>query len=437
MELHPFPSRASVGVVAAAVLMLGAIGAFAAGQEPSGRPLSDHPAQGDYPYPVVRDLSGVVPAGPRLLPSPPLGDGPWTYQTTEAAIRVSVVTRGFSHPYGFAILPDGATILISERAGSLRVVRNGVIDPRPVPGVPEVIYRGTEAGLMDVVLHPRFQQNQWVFFTYHKPLGNGLASNAVGRGTWTGAALEDVREIFVSDDVDTEVSRIAFGSDGMLYMTIGGPGTGPPESLERPQHTDDYAGKVLRMRDDGSVPFDNPFAGDPFSRPYIYALGFRNQLGLAFNPFTGELWAAEQGPNGGDEVNVIRPGLNYGWPLASYGRDYLGPRFDASHAARGFEEPVLYWTPSIAVSGMAFYDGDRFPNWRRNLFVGGMREGEMSPTGKLERIIFNDAWQELRRESLLRDLHQRIRDVHQGPDGLLYVVTEEEDAALLRIEPAA
>ena len=396
---------------------------------------STNPAQRNYPYPVARDLRGVVPPGPRQLPSPPLGDGPWIFETTEATVRVSVVTKGFSHPYGLAILPDGATMLISERAGDLRVVRNGVIDPDPVPGVPEVIYRGTEAGLMDVVLHPDFESNRRVYFTYHKPIGGNLASNAVGRGRWDGLALTDVEEIFLSDDVDTEVSRIAFGADGLLYMTIGGPGTGPPESLNRPQHGNDYAGKLLRMRDDGSLPPDNPFVGDAAYRPYVYAMGFRNQLGLAINPFNGDLWAAEQGPNGGDEVNVIRPGRNYGWPFASYGRDYLGPRFNAAHAAQGFEEPTLYWVPSIAVSGMTFYDGNRFPEWRGSLFVGGMREGELSPTGKLERIEFNDQWEELRRESLLRDLHQRIRDVRQGPDGLLHVITEEDAAALLRLEP--
>ena len=288
---------------------------------------------------------------------------------------------------------------------------------------------------MDVVLHPAFEKNHWVYFSYHKPIGNNLASNAVGRGTWDGNALTDVKEIFLSDDVDTEVSRIAFGRDGLLYMTIGGPGTGPAPSLNRPQNGNDYAGKLLRMRDDGTLPPDSPFAGKTGYKPYIYAMGFRNQLGLTVNPYNGELWAAEQGPNGGDEVNVILPGKNYGWPFASYGRDYMGPRFNAQHMAQGFEEPTVYWVPSIAVSGMTFYNGDRFPNWRRNLFVGGMREGEISPTGKLDRIVFNDKWQELRRESLLRDLHQRIRDVRQGPDGLLYVVTEEDDAALLRIEP--
>jgi aldose sugar dehydrogenase len=423
--------RVGVGIVGA-LLAVGA--ALADGQGNSGQQ-APNPVPQKYPYPVVRDLKGVIPPGPRPLPSPPLGVGPWTTQTTEAKIRVSVVTKGFSHPYGFTFLPDGTTILISERAGALRVVRDGVIDPNPVAGVPKVIYRGTEAGLMDVVLHPGFEKNRWVYFTYHKPIGNNLASNAVGRGTWDGKALTDVKEIFLSDDVDTEVSRIAFGRDGMLYMTIGGPGTGPAPSLNRPQNGNDYAGKLLRMRDDGSLPSDNPFAGKSGYKPYIYAMGFRNQLGLTINPYNGEVWAAEQGPNGGDEVNVILPGRNYGWPLASYGRDYLGPRFNAQHTAQGFEEPTVYWVPSIAVSGMTFYNGDRFPNWQRNLFVGGMREGEMSPTGKLERIVFNDKWEELRRESLLRDLHQRIRDVRQGPDGLLYVVTEEDDAALLRIEP--
>ena len=405
-------------------------GAGQRGQQPP----APNPMQDKYPYPVVRDQRGVVPPGPRLLPSPPLGDGPWMFQTTEANIRVSVVTKGFSHPYGLAILSDG-TFLITERAGALRVVRNGVLDPMPVAGVPQVIYRGTEAGLMDIILHPNFAQNHWVYFTYHKPIGNNLASNAVGRATWDGKALTDVKEIFLSDDVDTEVSRIAFGRDGMLYMSIGGPGTGPPPSLDRPQHGNDYAGKLLRMRDDGSLPRDNPFAGKKDYKPYIYAMGFRNQLGLTINPFNGEIWAAEQGPNGGDEVNVIQAGKNYGWPFVSYGRDYRGPRFNAGHAARGFEEPTVYWVPSIAVSGMTFYNGDRFPNWRRNLFVGGMREGEFSPTGQLQRIVFNENWEELRREALLRDLHQRIRDVRQGPDGLLYVITEEDAAALLRIEP--
>jgi glucose/arabinose dehydrogenase len=411
-------------------------GAAGARQGGPGAAPAPNPRQKDFPYPVVRDQRGAVPPGPRQLPSPSLAPGPFTYQTAEAGtVRVTVVTRGISHPYAMAFLYDGA-ILVTERAGALRVIRNGVLDPAPVAGTPQVIYRGTEAGLMDLALHPNHAQNHWVYFSYHKPIGDNLASNAIGRGTWDGRQLTDVKEIFLSNDVDTEVSRIVFGRDGMLYMTIGSPGTGQPEAVARAQHKNDYAGKVLRMRDDGSLPPDNPFVNDRNYKPYVYAMGFRNQLGLTVNPFNGEIWAAEQGPNGGDEVNVIAAGRNYGWPLASYGRDYRGPRFPASHAAQGFEEPVVYWSPSIAVSGAMFYDGDQFPGWRRNLFVGGMREGEMAPTGQLVRIVFNDQWQEMRRESLLRDLHQRIRDVRQGPDGFIYVLTEENDSALLKIEPA-
>ena len=406
-----------------------------AGGRQAGPP-APNPRQKDFPYPVVRDQRGCCPAGPRALPSPPLGAGPWTFQTTEAAIRVSIVARGIEHPYAMAFMDDGA-ILVTERIGRLRVIRNGVLEALPpAPNLPPMIYRGTEAGMMDLALHPNYAQNHLVYFSYHKPIGDNLASNAVARGRWDGKQLVDVKEIFLSDDVDTEVSRIAFGRDGMLYMTIGSPGTGQPEAVARAQHKNDYAGKLLRMRDDGTVPPDNPFVNDRSYKPYIFAMGFRNQLGLTVNPYTGDLYAGEQGPNGGDEINVMKAGKNYGWPLASYGRDYNGPRFPASHVDKGFEEPVVYWVPSIALSGLTFYNGDKFPNWRRNLFVGGMREGEMSPTGQLVRVVFNDKWEELRRESLLRDLHQRIRDVRQGPDGNLYVLTEENDSALLKIEPA-
>jgi aldose sugar dehydrogenase len=400
-----------------------------------------------YPYPEVRDMRGVVPPGPKVPPynSPPLGDGPWMFETYEQRhIKVSVVTKGLSHPWSVAFLPDGA-MLITERVGRLRLLRNGVLQAAPVKGTPQVVSISTMAGLMDIALHPRFAENKWVYISYHKPVGMGksvdgkdfpLASNSILRGTWDGNQLTDVRDIFVADDVDMEMSRIAFGQDGMLYMTIGGPGTGPPASLDRPQHGNDYAGKILRMTDEGGVPKDNPFVGKAGFKPLIYTMGHRTQLGLTINPYNGEVWAGEQGPNGGDEVNVLKAGGNYGWPVVSYGSDYRGPRFPTSTSGPPFEEPRLFWTPSIALSGMMFYTGDRFPNWKRNLFVGGMREGEIARTGQLVRIVFNDSWQELRREGLLRDLHQRIRDVRQGPDGLLYVLTEEDAAALLKIEPA-
>jgi glucose/arabinose dehydrogenase len=402
--------------------------------------------QPKYSYPVVRDQRGVIPPGPRVPPynSPPLGDGPFHFETYEQRnIRVSVVSRGLSHPWSVAFIPGG-DVLVTERIGRLRLIRDGVLQPAPVAGTPAVVSLGTMAGLMDIALHPRFAENRWIYISYHKPAGTGvgvdgkespLASNAILRGTWDGTRLTDVSDVFVADDVDTEVSRIAFGPDGMLYMTIGGPGTGPKESLDRPQHGNDYAGKILRMRDDGGLPPDNPFVGRSGFKPYIYSMGHRNQLGLAINPYTGEVWAGEQGPNGGDEVNIIKAGRNYGWPFVTDGRDYRGHYLTPVPYREGMERPHVLWVPSIALSGMAFYTGDRFPNWQRNLFVGGMREGEIARTGQLPRIVFNENWDELRRESLLRELHQRIRDVRQGPDGLLYVLTEEDAAALLKIEP--
>ena len=401
-----------------------------------------------YSYPTVRDMRGVIPPGPKVSPynSPALGDGPFLFETYEERnIRVSVVTKGLSHPWSLAFLPGG-DMLITEKVGRLRVVRNGRLDPTPVAGTPMVTSFSTMAGLMDIALHPRFAENRWVYISYHKPAGTDVgadgretpvAKNSILRGTWDGRALTEVRDVFVSDDVDTEVSRIAFGQDGLLYMTIGGPGTGPDISLDRPQHGNDYAGKILRMRDDGSVPPDNPFVGKAGYKPLIFSMGHRNQLGLAINPYNGEVWAGEQGPNGGDEVNIIRAGRNYGWPVVSDGRDYRGHYLSPSPFKEGMERPHVVWVPSIALSGMAFYTGDRFPNWKRNLFVGGMREGEIARSGQLVRIVFNENWDELRREPLLRDLHQRIRDVRQGPDGLIYVLTDEDAAALLRIEPTA
>jgi aldose sugar dehydrogenase len=348
-----------------------------------------------------------------------------------------VVTRGLSHPWSLAFLPDG-TILITERVGRLRVVRNGVLAPTPVPGTPQVLSRATMAGLMDIAPHPNFAQNKWIYISYHKPLAPGVAANAVLRGTWDGKALTDVQDVFVSDDVDTEASRIVFGKDGMLYMGIGGPGTGPRVSIDRAQHTSDLAGKVLRLKDDGSVPPDNPFVGKSGYKPSIFTVGHRVQLGLTLNPFTGEIWESENGPNGGDELNVLKPGRNYGWPIVSYGRSYPGPWQAPKLSHENFEQPLVIWVPSIAASGMAFYTGDKLPKWKGDVFVGALREGEIPGTGHLERILFNEKMEELRRESLLVPMHQRIRDVRQGPDQLLYLLTDDaKDGALLRIEPGS
>jgi glucose/arabinose dehydrogenase len=438
---------ASMPMLAVLALVIGGWNQSAQAQEnagtgqsaagPGSRQPQAVPQAKTYPYPTKRDLRATIPPGPRLLPSPPLGAGPWTFHTTEADIKVSVVARGISHPYAFAFLPDG-DILVTERVGKLRLIHDGALDPQPVEGLPQTIYRGTEAGLMDIALHPDFARNHWVYFAYHKPIGDDLASSAVGRGTWDGTAkkLRDVREVFVSDDVDTEVSRLLFGPDGTLYMSIGGPGEGPEASVMRAQHGNDYAGKIIRMNDDGSVPRNNPFVANAAYKPYVFALGFRNVLGMALNPSTREVWVTEIGPQGGDEINIVRAGKNYGWPVVSYGSDYFGTRFESAHAAHGFEEPVWFWSPAMSPSGTVFYTGDKFPSWKGNLFVGGLREGEFSPTGQLKRVVLNDQGHVMREEALLRDLHQRIRDVRQGPDGNLYVLTEENDSALLEIEPA-
>ena len=378
----------------------------------------------------------VVSAGQQPgLPPLPLPDGPRLFDTAEQPqIRLVVVTRELSHPWGLAFLPDGG-MLVTERDGRLRLIRDGVLDPQPISGVPDVHAVGL-AGLMDVALHPRFAENQQVYLTYSKPGDDGVRV-ALARGRLSGLALSDVRDLFVSDTVrGTAASRIVFAPDGTLYMTVGGAFRyGPVDVGGRAQDPADTVGKLLRLRDDGSVPDDNPFVGRDGHRPEIFSLGHRNQLGLTVHPDTGALWAHENGPLGGDEVNLIRAGGNYGWPVVSYSRDYSGGRVAARTWQEGMEPPELVWLPAIAPSGMVFYGGDRFPNWRGNLFVGSLRIGGVRNTGHLQRIVFNEQGQEARRESLLVELRQRIRDVRQGPDGLLYVLTDADEAALFRIEP--
>ncbi len=211
--------------------------------------------------------------------------------------------------------------------------------------------------------------------------------------------------------------------------------TGAPFG-DQAQRLDSVYGKVLRLRDDGKVPGDNPFVARSGARPEVFTYGHRDQLGLTVHPDTGAVLNAEHGPNGGDEVNLIQSGKDYGWPKISFGRSYEGERISESPVAEGVEQPLILWLPSIAPTGLTFYNGDRFPAWRGNLFVGSSRRGEVPRTGGLERVVLNDKLGEIRRETLLTELHQRIRDIRQGPDGLLYAVTDEDDGAVLRIEPA-
>ncbi len=373
-----------------------------------------------------------IPVAPTGIVSRPLPDKPMEFDTAEGQrIRVVVVARGLTYPWSLAFLPDGG-MLVTERTGKLRIIRNGVLDPQPVAGVPASRYAGRSGdpgavhGLMDIALHPQFAQNHFVYFTYTKPLEGDRSTIALGRGRWDGKALADFRDIFVAEP-GAGASRIAFGRDGTIFMTNGG---------NDPQAPNSDGGKVLRLRDDGSAPSDNPFIGRDGYKPEIYSLGHRTSLGLAIHPGTGDVWQNENGPNGGDEINIIKPGRNYGWPIVSYGRTYQGPWQSGRPMHENFEPPVVFWMPSIAISGMAFYTGNRLPKWKGDVFVGSMRTGEIPGTGHLERILFNEKMEELRRESLLVDLRQRIRDVRQGPDELLYVLTDAEDGAVLRIEPA-
>jgi glucose/arabinose dehydrogenase len=365
----------------------------------------------------------------------PLGDGPFIFDTAEVhKIRVTVVTKELVKPWSLAFLPDGSMLVTELQKGQLRIIRNGVLDPQPIAGVPtsRAVSLG---GLMDVVLHPRFDENKLIYLTYSKPNDKGQIATALARGRWNGSALTDMQDIFVAQPYwngsGGAGSRIAFAGDGTLYMTTGASVANLMDAQE-PGH---HKGKVLRLKDDGTVPPDNPFVGKAGYKPEIFSLGHRNQLGLAIRPETGAVYSNENGPNGGDEINMILPGRNYGWPIVSMGRDYAGP-WQGKFAMDGIEPPVVYWTPSIAVSGMAFYTGDRFPQWKGNVFVGAMRFGEIANTGHLQRIVLNVKNEESRREMMLTELRQRIRDVRQGPDGLLYLLTDENPGALLRIEPA-
>ncbi len=355
------------------------------------------------------------------------------FQTEYHRIRVVPVARGLRNPWGLAFLPDG-NMLVTEKAGNLRLIRDGVLQPEPVQGVPEVDAK-SQGGLMDVVLHPQFAENDWVYITYSKP-GDGVATTALARGRFDGTRLTEVHDVFVADawsDTGGHFGgRVAFTPDGKLFMTVG-----ERQQSHRAQDTSDHAGTVLRLNDDGTVPDDNPFVGQTGYRPEIYSYGHRSPQGLTVHPETGDVWENEHGPRGGDEANLILPGRNYGWPVISYGREYSGEIITNEPWREEMEAPQYYWVPSPALSGMTFYTGDRFPDWRGDLFVGGLR-GTL-----LQRVESLDTEGGLERESMLMQLRQRVRDVRQGPDGLLYVVTdgdvEREDTAtgaVLRIEPA-
>jgi aldose sugar dehydrogenase len=357
-------------------------------------------------------------------------------------VRVVTVATGLTHPRSIALLPDGRTMLVSERPGRLRVIRDLVLDPEPA----WTAERGGENNdrLKWVAIHPRFSENRLVYLSY--PLTeNGQTTLAVARGRFDGTKLVDVTEIFTADAWETGGNlggKLLFGPDETLYVTIGDRdriccnGTDDNSLRLKAQDLGTHVGKTLRIRDDGSVPPDNPFVGRPGAKPEIFTYGHRNGYGLAFHPDTGELWQAEIGPMGGDEVNILVPGHNYGWPLVSMGRNYTGTLVsDQWYHRDGMDDPRMFWVPSISPSSLAFYTGDKFSSWKNSMLVGSLNGLA------LQRVSFGQPSQAEQREPLLRPLNVRIRDVQQGSDGFLYVATEirfagsEADGTVLRLEP--
>jgi len=365
--------------------------------------------------------------------APPLPDFPQHYQTTEYEIQVDLVADGLSNPWSIAFLPDG-DMLVTERAGRLRLIRDGQLEQIPVGGTPEVKIT-VLGGLLDVLLHPDFASNRILYLSYAKGKENdNLSTTALARARLNADTLVGLEDIFVANSWSQSPTnfggRMTFGDDGKLYMTIG-----ERQEEARAQDMMDHGGKVIRLNDDGSIPTDNPFIGNDEVLPEIFAYGIRSPQGLAFNPRTGELWENEHGPLGGDEINIIKAGKNYGWPLATFGLDYDGYPFSEETEGEGLEQPFMYWIPSIAISGMSFYTGDAFPNWQGNAFVGAMVMGRTPMTGHFQRITFSDEGVPLAREPILVDLHQRIRDVRPGPDGNLYVLTDQNPGAVLKVSP--
>lgn len=347
-------------------------------------------------------------------------------RSEEHAFRVVELSRGLQQPWSLAFLPDGR-MLVTEKAGRLRILQDGKLDPQPVAGLPEVTVHG-QGGLMDVARHPRFADNGLVYLSYAARGEDGVGTE-VARGRLAGHRIEDLQVIFRQSPKGSRGqhfgSRLVFDRQGYLYITLGDRG-----EMERAQRPDDHAGSVIRLHDDGRVPTDNPFVGRPGWKPEKYTLGNRNLQGAALHPLTGLLWTHEHGPQGGDEVNVIRAGANYGWPVITYGVNYgIGTKIGEGTAKPGMEQPLHKWVPSIAPSGMAFYTGDKFPQWRGDLFVGALR-AELLVRLKL------DGEKVVREERLLQGVLGRIRDVRAGPDGLIYLLTDESRALLARLEPA-
>ena len=394
--------------------------------------------------PVLLLALSLVHVGPtRAQQAPPATSGPQILDVQGGKIRVVPLATGLFHPFSL-VFADAHTMLVTERNGHLRMIRDGVLESEPVWTSPAAPDAGGDA-LHFVTVHPGFAQNRFVYVSYPKR-GDRGTTLAVARGRLDGNKLADVKEIFVADAWETSgnmAGKLYFTADNSLYVTVGDrdrlccTGTEDNSLRMKAQKLNSDVGKTLRLRDDGTVPPDNPFVTRTDAKPEIFTYGHRNGYGLAVNPETGELWQAEIGPMGGDEVNILFPGHNYGWPIVSTGRNYTGTLVSEQPWVRpGMDNPRMFWVPSISPSGIMFYTGDKFPNWKNNLFIGALT------TRQLVRIAFHQPSQAEKREGLLVPLQERIRDVQQGPDGYIYVATELSirgdvpDGRVLRIEPA-
>lgn len=372
-----------------------------------------------------------VPTGRTGRGGYPLPTLPAVFETLQHKVRVSIVAQGIDRPWSLLILPDGDMLVSVRNTNEVRAIRKGVLDPKPVAGLPAM------RRMFDIVMHPSYSENKWIYFSYSKP-GDGRTPIALARGRYDGTALSNVQDLYTSDPTTPSASRMSFAPDGTIYMTVSGAAgrvaAGPQGPELDPRKPNTAYGKVIRLRDDGSVPPDNPFVGKPGARGEIYSVGHRDHFGLAPHPVTGQMFHVELGPYGGDRVNILKAGGDYGWPDHSYGRNNDSSPIPHPNVP-GIEPALLVWIPGITPSGLLFYTGDTFPAWKGNLMTGSVVRGRTNGASGVERVVFNDKMWETRRETFLQELKQRIRDVRQGPDGLIYLLTEEVNGVVLKVEP--